>query len=39
MDDKTLTKLVDILDNIKEAKSWGDIDRVQERLQKMIDEA
>ena len=39
MDDKTLSKLVEILDEIKEAKSWGDIDRVQQRLEKIIDEA
>lgn len=39
MDDKTLSKLVEILEDIKEAKSWGDIDRVQQRLQKIIDEA
>lgn len=39
MDDKTLSKLVEILDEIKEAKSWGDIDRVQQHLEKIIEEA
>lgn len=33
-----LNKLYDIKNDLEDAKSWGDVERVGERLQKLIDD-
>lgn len=33
-----LSKLYDIKSDIDEAKSWGDVDRVGDKIQKLIDD-